>query len=165
MIGSGPETTLRILYTFQMEMQVGSGDDELTRSVREWIAAWGAQVAAVEMAEARARFAPDVVSFGTATDIVVGIDQLHAQQWSAVWPTIRGFAFDVDAAVVLPSPDGLQAVAVVPWTSEGTSSDGAAGDEWFVRPGRATVVLARASSDAPWFGTHTHFSLVPVPRR
>jgi ketosteroid isomerase-like protein len=111
------------------------------------------------MDEARARFSPDVVSFGTATDIVFGIDALHDQQWSAVWPSIRGFTFDVHATVVLPSPDGLQAVAVVPWTSQGRDGDG-----WVDRPGRATVVLERAAVGEPWLGTHTHFSLVPVPR-
>ena len=142
-----------------MEMQAESPADELARSVRHWIAEWGAQVANAEMDDARARFSPEVVSFGTATDIVFGIDALHREQWSAVWPTIRGFTFDVDATVVLSSPDGLQAVAVVPWSSEGRD-----GDAWFARPGRATVVLARASAGAPWLGMHTHFSLVPVPR-
>jgi ketosteroid isomerase-like protein len=145
---------MRILYTFVIEMQV----DSVVDSVRAWVAEWGAEVAAAQMDVARQRFDPQVVAFGTATGIVTGIDALHRDQWSAVWPVIRGFAFEVDDLVVLPSPDGLQAVAVVAWRSEGRGADGT----WAPRPGRATVVLRRSSLDATWLGVHTHFSLVPA---
>ena len=138
-------------------MQDPLAADALTATVRAWIAAWGAEVAAVDMAAARHRFAPDVVAFGTFARIVHGLDALEADQWRNVWPTISGFTFRVDELVVLASADGCQAVAVVPWDSEGRDADGAAYD----RPGRATVVLRRESVDAPWFGVHTHFSLVP----
>jgi ketosteroid isomerase-like protein len=131
----------------------------LRDSVRAWVAAWGAEVASVDMATARRRFDPEVVAFGTFAGVVHGIDALEDEQWRNIWPTIDGFAFRLDELVVLASADGCQAVAVVPWDSEGRGPDGCVYD----RPGRATVVLRRQSTDAPWFGVHTHFSLVPPP--
>lgn len=130
-------------------------------SVRDWVAAWGAEVAAVELTAARARFDDDVVGFGTYAEVVRGIDALHDDQWSKVWPTIADFRFLVDEMATLVSPDGLQAVAVVPWTSTGFDAAGAA----FDRPGRATIVLRRADAESAWSGVHTHFSLVPTPAR
>jgi ketosteroid isomerase-like protein len=125
------------------------------RSVHEWMAAWGDEVAAVALDTARQRFAPDVVAFGTYADTVRGLDQLYADQWSRIWPAIEDFRFELDALDVIVSPDRLLAVAVVPWTSTGQDAVGSR----FARPGRATVVLRRASLDAPWLGIHTHFSL------
>ena len=58
--------------------------------MRDWVAAWGTEVATVDMAAARRRFAPDVVAFGTYAEIVHGIDELEAEQWRNVWPTIAG---------------------------------------------------------------------------
>jgi ketosteroid isomerase-like protein len=138
-------------------MQDPSESEPIESSVREWVRAWGEEVAAVEMAAARRRFAPDVVAFGTYAEVVHGLDALESQQWRNVWPTIEGFSFRVDELVVIVSPDGCQAVAVVPWDSVGRDDAGVS----FPRPGRATVVLRRESPDAPWLGVHTHFSLVP----
>jgi ketosteroid isomerase-like protein len=125
------------------------------RSVATWIAAWGDEVAAVDLATARARFSPDVVAFGTHADVVCGLGALEAEQWSQVWPTIEDFRFTVEDLHVLCSPDRLQAVAVVPWTSTGIDQRG----DRFERPGRATVVLRRSGIGEPWHGVHTHFSL------
>jgi ketosteroid isomerase-like protein len=138
-------------------MQDPSDNESIESSVREWIRAWGAEVAAVDLATARQRFSPDVVAFGTYAEVVHGLDELESQQWRNVWPNIEGFSFRVDELVVLASPDECQAVAVVPWDSIGRDDAG----EDFARPGRATVVLRRDSPAAPWFGVHTHFSLVP----
>lgn len=129
-----------------------SADDQ---SVKSWIAGWGSEVAAVDLASARQRFATDVSAFGTHADVVIGRDALEAEQWSQVWPAILDFRFLVDEMQVLMSPDRLQAVAVVGWSSTGVAQDGAR----FDRPGRATVVLRRATIDDPWLGIHTHFSL------
>jgi ketosteroid isomerase-like protein len=130
---------------------------ELQASVRDWVAAWGAEVAAVDMTAARRRFSPAVVGFGTFAGVVQGIDELEANQWANVWPEISGFAFRVGELAVVSSPDGCQAVAVVPWDSVGYAADGSP----FERPGRATIVLHREEPGAPWVGVHTHFSLVP----
>ena len=140
-------------------MQDPSESEPIEFSVREWVRAWGAEVAAVDIATARQRFSPDVVAFGTYAEVVRGIDELESQQWRNVWPQIEGFTFRVDELVVIAAPDGCHAVAVVPWDSVGTDAAGAR----VPRPGRATIVLRRESPDAPWLGVHTHFSLVPAP--
>lgn len=130
-------------------------NDTLIDTVREWVAGWGAEVAAADIRAGRERFAGDLVAFGTHADVVAGREQVEAAQWSQIWPRIEDFAFLVDDLVVQGSPDGLLAVAIVPWTSVGINADGTRYD----RPGRATIVLAREAPDAPWVGTHTHFSL------
>ena len=124
------------------------------RSVAEWIDAWGAEVAAVDLAAGRQRFADDVSAFGTHADVVVGRQNLEAAQWSQVWPAIEDFRFLTEDMQVLVSPDRLQAVAVTGWTSTGVAEGGAR----FPRPGRATVVLTRGAVRDPWTGV-THFSL------
>lgn len=129
--------------------------DELTESVRAWVAGWSDEVAAADIRAGRERFADDLVAFGTHADVVVGREAVEAQQWSQIWPKIDTFAFLVDELTVQASPDGLLAVAIVPWTSVGVAEDGSQ----FDRPGRATVVLTRTDAGARWLGTHTHFSL------
>jgi ketosteroid isomerase-like protein len=124
-------------------------------SIAEWVAAWGAEVAAVDIRAGRRRFDDDLVAFGTHADVVVGRDAVEAGQWSQIWPAIEDFAFLVDQLHVDVSPDRLLAVAIVPWSSTGIAQDG----QRFDRPGRATTVLRRAAIDAPWVGVHTHFSL------
>lgn len=131
-------------------------------SVREWVDGWGAEVAAVALDAGRLRFDDDLVAFGTHAFAVTGADDVYAQQWSQVWPTIEDFVFLTDHLIVQVSPDGLQAVAIVPWGSTGIAADGTR----FDRPGRATVVLVRDDTTSPWRGTHTHFSLAKgVPDR
>jgi ketosteroid isomerase-like protein len=138
-------------------MMQGEVGDPLVESVRDWVAGWGREVATLAFASARARFRDDVVAFGTRADIVSGLDALHDQQWSHVWPTIEDFRFVVADLVVLPSPDARQVVAICPWTSTGVAADGTR----FDRPGRATIVLQRDSPEDAWRGAHTHFSLTP----
>lgn len=132
-----------------------AGAAEDRASVRSWVAAWGDEVAAADVASGRRRFAEDLVAFGTHADVVRGRDEVEAQQWRRIWGAIEDFAFLVDRLDVVLSPDRLQAVAVVPWTSTGIAADGTR----FPRPGRATVVLQRTEVDDPWVGVHTHFSL------
>lgn len=123
--------------------------------MRAWVEAWGDEVAAVDLVTARGRFAAQVVAFGTYADVVHGREALEAEQWANIWPAIEDFRFDGAAMEVLVSPDRLQAVAVAPWGSTGIAEDGSR----FDRPGRATIVVQRASVDDPWLGVHTHFSL------
>ena len=126
--------------------------------MRDWVAAWGAEVASVDMATARHRFADHVVAFGTYAEAVHGLDQLEADQWRNIWPTISGFAFRVDELTVIASADATQAVAIVPWDSVGQDQAGSP----FQRPGRATIVLQRSPEGDRWIGVHTHFSLAPA---
>jgi ketosteroid isomerase-like protein len=125
------------------------------RDVAAWVAAWGSEVAAADVRAGRQRFAADLVAFGTHADVVAGREAVEAEQWSQIWPAIEDFAFVLGELRVLASPDGLLAVAVVPWTSTGINEDGSR----FDRPGRATIVLERDAPGSPWVGTHTHFSL------
>jgi ketosteroid isomerase-like protein len=136
-------------------MHVLAPSDPTFASVRKWMGSWGAEVAAVDLIAGRARFDADVVAFGTHAEIVRGLDALHEQQWSQIWPVIADFEFLLDDLVVLASPDRRQAVAVVGWNSTGFTVDG----EPYDRPGRATVVLCHDDDDSRWVGTHTHFSL------
>lgn len=131
-----------------------SADQDLS-SVADWIDGWGAEVAAVNIAAGRERFALDVSAFGTHANVVKGRAKLEAQQWAQVWPAIENFTFLTEEMQVLVSPDRLMAVAVVGWTSRGISLDGSR----FDRPGRATVVLRRENPSVAWVGVHTHFSL------
>lgn len=117
--------------------------------------AWGDEVARVDLAAGRARFADHVIAFGTRADVVSGLDQLFDQQWSRVWPSIEGFRFLTDQLEVIVSADRCLAVAIVPWDSTGFHEDG----RRFDRPGRATIVLQRGAPGDGWLGVHTHFSL------
>lgn len=124
-------------------------------SALDWLAAWGSEVAAADIASGRERFAGSLVAFGTHADVVHGREQVEEQQWSKVWPAIEDYSFDVTTALVDVSGDRLLAVIVCLWGSTGIAADGSR----FDRPGRATIVLRRRAVDAPWLGVHTHFSL------
>jgi len=125
------------------------------RSIVEWVADWGAEVAAADIRAGRRRFDDDLIAFGTNADVVVGRAAVEAGQWAQIWPAIEDFEFLLDDLRVRLSPDGLMAVAIVPWSSTGIDADGTR----FDRPGRATIVLERDVVGEPWSGTHTHFSL------
>ena len=129
--------------------------DTTDSSVLDWVAAWGREVAAADIRSGRRRFDDDLIAFGTYADVVIGREAVEAGQWSQIWPAIEDFAFLTDDLQVRMSPDGLMAVAIVPWCSTGIDADGSR----FDRPGRATILLERRATDQPWLGTHTHFSL------
>lgn len=128
------------------------------RSVRAWLAGWGAEVAAVDFDAAEHRFADDVVGFGTRATVAHGRRDLRADQWSHVWPAIGDFRFDAAGADVWVSPDRRMAVIGSEWHSTGRTAQG----ETFPRSGRATVVLTREGTESVWLGRHTHFSLQPL---
>ena len=134
-----------------MTMTASEDHDSLTG----WLAEWGECIAGLDFARARTLFVPEVVGFGTWSDLLVGLDDLEARQWRAVWPAIAGFRFDLEASWTEVSPDRRLGHLAAGWTSTGSHEGGAA----FERPGRCTVTLRRAGADSPWLGTHTHFSL------
>ena len=137
-------------------------DDRSTTDVLAWLSRFGAFVAARDFDGGRSMFDEGVVAFGTWADVVEGLDHVEATQWRSVWPTIEDFAFDLDGARMLLSPDGQQAVIVTPWGSTGFDEAGAP----FDRPGRATLVLRRDGESGGWRCVHTHFSLGrDVPQR
>lgn len=141
---------------------MSSRDTADMKALRAWFASWDKLVDAVDFTAARKLFHDDVVGFGTRMDSVSGLDALEQHQWRKVWPTINGFRFATDAMQAMFSPDGLQATAVVAWSSTGYHEDG----RTFTRNGRATVVFTREKPTDPWLARHTHMSLNPgTPQR
>lgn len=129
--------------------------DDTGAELRAWLETFAACVRAVDFAAARPMIAAEVVSFGTRANIVAGRENLIAQQWRHIWPTIKGFTFDFETLHWQRSGD--LAWAVVTWHSQGSRPDGTP----FPRPGRATFTYTRR--DGVWLATHTHFSLFPTP--
>ena len=66
-------------------------------------------------------FVPEVVGFGTWSDLLVGLDDLEARQWRAVWPAIAGFRFDLEASWTEVSPDRRLGHLAAGWTSTGST--------------------------------------------
>jgi ketosteroid isomerase-like protein len=131
-------------------------------AIADWFAAWDKLVDGVDFVPARELFDPGVIGFGPRMDTVKGLDLLERDQWRRVWPTIDGFEFDLSTLECLVSPDRLQAVGIVVWSSTGYGEGGTP----FDRPGRATVVFRRANAADPWKAIHTHISLNPgTPQR
>ena len=127
-------------------------------AVREWFALMERCCAGVDYDGAESIFADDVVSFGTAMDIVRGRKALREGQWESIWGNISNFKMDLDN--VHAGGSGDQAWGVVTWTSVGFDGN----HKPFYRPGRATVALERR--DGVWLAVHTHFSLYPgAPQR
>ena len=122
-------------------------------AVQQWFKLLSGYCASVDYDAAERIFAEDVVSFGTAMDIVSGRRALREGQWESIWGNITDFKMDVDN--VNAGGRGDQAWGVVTWTSTGYDSD----HKPFHRPGRATVTLERR--DGVWLAMHTHFSLFP----
>ncbi len=129
-----------------------------TEAVRQWFALMERYCASVDYDGAEGIFAEDVVSFGTAMDIVRGRRRLREGQWESIWGNISNFQMDLDNVYAHGSGD--QAWGVVTWTSIGFDGN----HQPFYRPGRATVTLERR--DGVWLAVHTHFSLYPgTPQR
>jgi ketosteroid isomerase-like protein len=140
--------------TRQSRTSAADGDADLAE-VKAWFTELARHVRAVDFAAARHLFAQDFVAFGTFTDFVVGREPAERDQWRKVWPTIDGFAWRLDEARALLSPDRLFAVGLAVFDSRGYHRDGRS----FERSGRATVSLIRARIGDPFVANHTHMSL------
>ena len=123
-------------------------------AVQAWFHRLAEHVRAVDFAGARPIFAPDMIAFGTFTDFMTGREEAERQQWRNVWHHIDEFRWRPDIRVIV-SPDRLQAVGMGVFDSTGYLKDGTPYD----RPGRATIVFVRESTEAPWLAQHTHMSL------
>ena len=122
-------------------------------AVHEFFTRMSGNCAAVDYDATEPMFAPDVRSFGTKAEVVVGLDYLRENQWEKIWPNIEGFEIHLDQ--VYATADATLAWGMAPWSSTGFNSDGSSYD----RPGRATVILERRGEQ--WLALHTHFSLAP----
>jgi ketosteroid isomerase-like protein len=127
------------------------------RSVEEWFVRWAELVANVDIKRVREIFVEDAVAFGSKVEMVRTRDELEAEQWRLVWPTMADYRYDLSTLEVIMSPDRLMAIGVAIFRSTGFHQNGTP----FDRPGRVTASLMRARPGAPWFATHTHVSLKP----
>ena len=89
-------------------------------SIAGWLAQWGECIASLDFARARTLFVPGVVGFGTFSDLLVGLDDLEARQWRAVWPAISDFRFELDGLWTEVSPDRRLGHLAAGWASTGT---------------------------------------------
>lgn len=133
-------------------------DPELREQMEEWLEAFADRVRRVDAPGARRLFAPSLLGFGTHAFSAEGRDAVERDQWRHVWPSTRGFHFELDSLAGWTSPDSGQACVAVAWRSTGLAADGTR----FERRGRATIVLVRSGDG--WLGQHTHFSLDPDAR-
>lgn len=131
--------------------------DDDRRSVADWFERWAERVAAVDIKRVRELFAEDAFAFGSKVEMVRSREDLEAEQWRQVWPTMADYRYDLDTLEMTLSPDRLMATAAAIFHSTGFHKDGST----FARPGRVTVSLVREAIGAPWFATHTHVSLKP----
>ena len=127
------------------------------QSVADWYARWGALVADVDFKPVREMFAEDAIAFGSKIATMTSREELEAEQWRAVWPSIEDYRYDLSTLQVVASPDRLMAMGAVIFRSIGLHPDG----KKFERNGRATVTLMRPAVGAPWVCTHSHISLKP----
>ena len=137
-------------------MNTASPAAEDGRSLKEWVDRFSGHVANLRYDDAAAMMDPEVNSFSTWTDIVVGVEHFVNSQWRNVWPTMTDFVLVTDKMRSRMSTDRLMAAVMVTWTSTGYGQDG----EPFDRPGRCSFVLVRDSLDGPWRGVQGHFSLM-----
>lgn len=139
-------------------MERNSGMTSIHEAIEAWFRTMEACVRTIDYTRAHDLFAPDVVAFGTRAEVVVGLDLLEANQWRGVWPTIRGFTFDLGQLRWGWSGDAGWATTV--WTSTGFHPDGTP----FPRPGRATITFERRENRL--LAVHSHFSLYPgIPQK
>jgi ketosteroid isomerase-like protein len=128
-------------------------DARIRAEILDWLEVFAGFVREVDYGSARPMWHPDLLAFGTYSDVIQGLETAIATQWDNVWPRTAEFAFDLAGTHVLASADGAMAVAVTPWTSTGFQQDGTR----FDRPGRATMVFAR--DGGAWRCVHSHMSL------
>ena len=127
------------------------------RSVEEWFVRWAELVANVDIKGVREIFVEDTVAFGSKVEMVRTRDELEAEQWRLIWPTMADYRYDLSTLEVMMSPDRLMAVGAAIFSSTGFHKDGSR----FDRPGRVTASLMRSRPGATWLATHTHVSLKP----
>ena len=121
-------------------------------AIRTWFTTLADCVNRTDYVTGRTLFADDIVSFGTWTALMHGLEHYATQQWPNVWPNVQNFRFRDDMHIRII---GTTAWAVATWDSEGIDSDGTT----FDRPGRTTMIFEKRNGN--WLGVHSHFSLLP----
>ncbi len=122
------------------------------RALQAWFTELARCVNDTDFPAGRRLFADDIVSFGTFTTLMHGLEDYATQQWPHVWPHVQHFRFATDMHIRIV---GDTAWAVATWDSEGINADGTT----FDRPGRTTMIFDKRHGT--WVGVHSHFSLSP----
>ena len=136
--------------------------DEDAALVRHWFQRLQLHIQLVDFVGARLLFAEDVITFGSFNPFTIGRDATEAEQWRTVWGRIDGFRWRLDDLRTILSGDRCTAVGMCVFDSIGYTENGTPYD----RPGRATVVLGRATVGQDWVAQHVHVSLFRgVPTR
>jgi hypothetical protein len=120
----------------------------------QWLKTWERLINETDYQSARELFARDVISFGTLTGEMSGLDELEYGQWRKMWPTIRNFRF-CDPIVILPKRNLSLWIVICRWNSEGKIAVGG----WYDRQGRSTLALE--GKDNRLLCIHSHFSMEP----
>jgi ketosteroid isomerase-like protein len=120
----------------------------------DWLRQWETMINAADFAGARLLVSPDVISFGTLTGFMAGLQELEALQWRKIWPTLKDFKFD-DPIILGTGEPAPSAVIVSLWHSRGKTSGG----DWYDRKGRATLVLRLEHNLLRCY--HSHLSMEP----
>lgn len=120
----------------------------------DWLQQWENMINATDFAGARLLFSPHVISFGTLTGFMSGLQELESRQWRKIWPTIKDFKFD-DPMVLFNGELAHSAIIVSLWHSKGKASGGG----WYDRKGRATLVLRLENNLLRC--CHSHLSMEP----
>lgn len=129
-------------------------DIPMKAKILQWLREWEILINASDFARARSLFAKDVVSFGTFTEILIGLDDLEARQWRKIWPTIVDFRFD-EPHILESDGSPKTATVIALWHSRG--KDGKGG--FYHRKGRATLVLRNGTDGLRCI--HSHLSMEP----
>lgn len=120
----------------------------------EWLRQWETAINEEDFAAARRLFSPDVISFGTLTGFMAGLQELETRQWRKIWPTIKDFKFD-NPAILVTGESASSTVIASLWHSKGKTSGGG----WYDRKGRATLVLRLENNLLVC--SHSHLSMDP----
>jgi hypothetical protein len=125
-------------------------------AVIEWLNDFSESVREQDYLRGKSLFSDRVISFGSWTGAMSGIEELYEKQWSNVWPQTTDFEFNLEKANFLfdQSSSPSQCAVTSLWSSQGTKNN-----ETFSRTGRCTIILSK-DGDA-WKAVHTHFSLTP----
>lgn len=122
------------------------------QAIRDWFAELARCVNATDFTAGKRLCADDIISFGTYTTLMRGLDAYSAQQWTNVWPNVQNFRFRQEMYIKIVDDT---AWAVATWDSEGINTNGTT----FDRPGRTTMIFEKRHGQ--WLGVHSHFSLYP----
>lgn len=126
----------------EISNELGADDD--MAPLRDWLRRLQTCVRNQDIAGGRALCVPELLAFGTRSEMVEGVEQVMERD------------FTIDAEKAQGAIQGDQGWVAARWDSLGVHPDGST----FARPGRLTIVFERRAGR--WLALHTHFSPSPT---